>query len=466
MKEIICPSCSKAFKIDESSYLDILRQVKNEEFEKELANRIETNNEKNKNDLLVLETNLINKNNETIQELKNQILVLQESKKVDLDNKQKDIDILVSKLNLENNLALSKVEDENLKLKNKLESIDKDNELKLQAELSILKDEIASLKTKLNSSDKDKELEISKVKEKNLESITQKDLKIQKLESSISNLDDQHKIAIAHLKDDYSKALKEKSEEVEYYKDYKSRLSTKAIGESLEKYCENEFNNLRAAAFPTAYFEKDNEVKNNSKGDYIYRESVDGVEFISIMFEMKNEADTTATKHKNEDFFKELDKDRREKGCEYAILVSMLEADSDLYNKGIVDVQHRYPKMYVIRPQFFIPIITLLKNAALNSVQYKKQIQEAREKDVDVNKFQSDLLEFQDKFGKNYDLASRKFKKAIDEINKSINSLEKTRDELLSSEKNLRLANDKAQDLSIKKLTKNNPTMKAKFEEI
>ena len=238
------------------------------------------------------------------------------------------------------------------------------------------------------------------------------------------------------------------------------------VGESLEQYCENEFNKLRATAFPNAYFEKDNDARTGSKGDFIYRESADGVEFISIMFEMKNEMDTTATKHKNEDFFKELDKDRKEKGCEYAVLVSLLEADSELYNTGIVDVSYRYEKMYVVRPQFFIPLITLLRNAALNSLKYKTELAVIRNQNIDITHFEEDMNDFKEKFSRNYRLASEKFQKAIDEIDKTIDHLQKTKEALLSSENNLRLANNKAEELSIKRLTKNNPTMKQKFEEL
>ncbi len=269
------------------------------------------------------------------------------------------------------------------------------------------------------------------------------------------------------LKEKHENELKLKDEEIARYKDFKARQSTKMIGESLEQHCETEFNKLRATGFQNAYFEKDNDARTGSKGDFIYREcSPDGVEFISIMFEMKNEAETTATKHKNEDFFKELDKDRREKNCEYAVLVSMLEADSELYNTGIVDVSYRYEKMYVIRPQFFIPLITLLRNAALNSLKYKTELVAMRNQNIDITHFEEDLYDFKEKFSRNFRLASEKFQKAIEEIDKTIDHLQKTKDALLSSENNLRLANNKAEDLSIKRLTKNNPTMRQKFEEL
>ena len=269
------------------------------------------------------------------------------------------------------------------------------------------------------------------------------------------------------LKENYELKLKEKDTQIEFYKDLKAKMSTKMVGETLEQHCEIEFNKLRATGFQKAYFEKDNDAKTGSKGDYIYRESTEeGVEFISIMFEMKNEMDTTATKHKNEDFLKELDKDRQEKGCEYAVLVSLLEADNELYNCGIVDVSYKYPKMYVIRPQFFISMITLLRNAALNSVQYRKQLAEYKNQNIDISNFEAEMNDFKDKFGRNYQLASDKFRKAIEEIDKTIDHLQKTKDALLSSENNLRLANNKAQDLTVKRLTKNNPTMAQKFAEL
>ena len=269
------------------------------------------------------------------------------------------------------------------------------------------------------------------------------------------------------LKDQYENQLRFKDEEIERYKDFKAKLSTKMVGETLEQHCEIEFNRLRATGFQNAYFEKDNDAKSGSKGDYIFRDKdSEGGEFISIMFEMKNEMDTTSTKKKNEDFLKELDKDRREKNCEYAVLVSLLEPESELYNSGIVDVSHKYPKMYVIRPQFFIPIITLLRNAALNSLEYRKELALVKAQNIDVSNFEATMNDFKDKFSKNYELASRKFKTAIEEIDKTIDHLQKTKDALLSSENNLRLANNKAEDLSIKRLTKNNPTMQVKFAEV
>ena len=287
------------------------------------------------------------------------------------------------------------------------------------------------------------------------------------LTSQVENSKKESAIREQNIISTYEEKLKFKDEEIERYKDFKLRQSTKMVGESLEQHCEIEFNKLRATGFQNAYFEKDNDARTGSKGDYIYREAdEDGTEFISIMFEMKNEMDATATKKKNEDFFKELDKDRREKNCEYAVLVSMLESESELYNTGIVDVSYRYPKMYVIRPQFFIPIITLLRNAAQNSLEYRKELSVIKTQNIDISNFENDLNEFKDKFSRNYRLASEKFKKAIEEIDKTIDHLQKTKEALMSSENNLRLANNKAEDLSIKRLTRNNPTMAAKFAEL
>lgn len=297
--------------------------------------------------------------------------------------------------------------------------------------------------------------------------VQEKDAEILKLRNQLELAQSQSALKERSMKEQYEAELKLKNEEIDYYKDFKARQSTKMVGESLEQHCENEFNKLRATGFQNAYFEKDNDARTGSKGDFIYREkSQDGVEFISIMFEMKNEMDTTATKHKNEDFFKELDKDRKEKNCEYAVLVSLLEADNELYNTGIVDVSYRYEKMYVVRPQFFIPLITLLRNAALNSLKYRTELEVIKNQNIDITHFEDAMNEFKDKFSYNYNLASKKFRTAIEEIDKTIDHLQKTKDALLSSENNLRLANNKAEDLTIKRLTKNNPTMQQKFAEL
>lgn len=297
--------------------------------------------------------------------------------------------------------------------------------------------------------------------------LADKDKQIIMLQSQLQSAEQDKELQLKNRDEKYALELKNKNDQISYYKDLKARMSTKMVGETLEKHCENSFNQIRMAAFPNAYFEKDNDASGGSKGDYIFREkTADGIEFLSIMFEMKNENESTSTKHKNEDFFAKLDKDRQEKGCEYAVLVSMLEADSELYNTGIVDVSYKYPKMYVIRPQFFIAMITLLRNAAVNSIGYQRQLAEMKQQNIDITHFEEDLDTFKTKFGNNYRIASEKFGKAIDEIDKSINHLQKIKDALLASENNLRLANDKAQNLTVKKLTRKNPTMAQKFAEL
>lgn len=355
-------------------------------------------------------------------------------------------------------------------------SKEKENEialLKSQAVLEkerseqTLKQEIERLKTQVQSNEQANVAAVDKALAAQKNILFEKEKQILQLENRLKEAEKDSVLQVQNLKGNFDALLKAKDVEISFYKDLKSKISTKMVGETLEQHCEIEFNKLRSTAFPHAYFEKDNDARTGSKGDYIFRENTDeGIEFISIMFEMKNEMDTTSTKHKNEDFFKELDKDRQEKGCEYAVLVSLLESDSELYNSGIVDVSYRYPKMYVVRPQFFIPIITLLRNAALNSVQYRRQLAEYKEQNIDISKFEDDMNDFKERFGQNYQRASDKFKKAIEEIDKTIDHLQKTKEALLSSENNLRLANNKAQDLSVKRLTKNNPTMAKKFAEL
>ncbi len=355
-------------------------------------------------------------------------------------------------------------------------SKEKENEialLKSQAVLEkerseqTLKQEIERLKTQVQSNEQANVAAVDKALAAQKNILFEKEKQILQLENRLKEAEKDSVLQVQNLKGNFDALLKAKDVEISFYKDLKSKMSTKMVGETLEQHCEIEFNKLRSTAFPHAYFEKDNDARTGSKGDYIFRENTDeGIEFISIMFEMKNEMDTTSTKHKNEDFFKELDKDRQEKGCEYAVLVSLLESDSELYNSGIVDVSYRYPKMYVVRPQFFIPIITLLRNAALNSVQYRRQLAEYKEQNIDISKFEDDMNDFKERFGQNYQRASDKFKKAIEEIDKTIDHLQKTKEALLSSENNLRLANNKAQDLSVKRLTKNNPTMAKKFAEL
>ena len=431
MNDIICPHCSKAFKVDESGYADILKQVRDRDFEQQLNERLQLADNEKASALELAQEKAAGElqkaaaaKDSEIQALKAELGKVEEARKLAVAQ------------------ALTVVEKERDQLASDLRQTKEAGQAAL---------ELAELK-------RQKELQ---------ESSARKDAEIQRLNAKIEASETSQKLAEKSLKERYETQIQDRDDEIERLKDLKAKLSTKMIGETLEQHCETEFNQLRATAFPKAYFEKDNDAKSGSKGDYIFKDvDADGNEIVSIMFEMKNESDTTATKKKNEDFFKELDKDRNEKNCEYAILVSLLEPESELYNSGIVDVSHRYPKMYVIRPQFFIPMITLLRNAALNSLQYKAELALVKAQNIDVTNFEDKLESFKAGFARNYDLASRKFQTAINEIDKSIAHLQKTRDALTASDRQLRLANDKAQDVTIKKLTRGNPTMKAKFEEV
>ena len=455
MNEIKCPKCGEIFQVDEAGYAAIVKQVRDKEFNKELQNR-EKQFEDAKNSAVqvaVMEkekdlTDELNKKNDEIANLKLQIQTEQNEKQNVLKDVETQKNKEISELQHQNEIEINKIKEQ------------------LNSEIINKKEEIAELNNKISSFNKDKELEISKIKEDFNAKITEKEQKITDLSNKIVVSEKENQLNEQSIKEKYEIMLKHKDEEIEQYKDFKAKLSTKMLGETLEQHCEIAFNQVRQIGFQDAQFGKDNDIKTGSKGDYIYRDfDIDGQEYISIMFEMKNEADTTATKKKNEDFLKELDKDRREKKCEYAVLVSMLELDNDLYNSGIVDVSHKYGKMYVVRPQFFIPIITLLRNAARNSLGYKRELNIIRNQNFDVEKFKDEMNLFKEKFSKNYNLASKQFKTAIDEIDKSITHLQKIKDALLSSENNLRLANKKLEDLTIKKLTQNNPTMLAKFEE-
>ena len=422
MKEIKCPNCGKVFSVDESGYAAILNQVKNEEFDKEIKEREEAIKVKVLSDSLIQKQQLEKEKDQQISEL-NQII----------SNLKKDLDYIKE-------TTKNQTQQENEQKYNAL----KENYLKLENQLTELKNnkekEIQSLEAQLQQ--KDLENKFNLEKQMNL-----KNQEIDKLKNDISLNEKETELKVKTIQENFANKLKDKDEQIAFYKDLKTKMSTKLVGESLEQHCQIEFEKLRPTAFKNAYFEKDNDIKSGSKGDFIYRETnEEGIEIISIMFEMKNENETTATKHKNEDFFKELDKDRNEKKCEYAVLVSMLEADSELYNAGIVDVSHRYKKMYVVRPQCFIPIITLLRNAALNAVEYKKQLIIAQEQNLDISNFENNINEFKEKFGRNYRIASDKFQTAIEEIDKTITHLQKTKEALLSSENNLRLANDKAQE--------------------
>ena len=403
MQELRCPHCGEVFQVDETGYAQLARQVRDSEFDKELRRR------------------------------EQELLARQESE-----------------------LDLARLRQEQAYQKTLR---DKDEALAQSAR------EAERLRERLESSETEKKLAVAEAVQRQAQALSEGEKRILTLENELAARETESRLKEKSLQEQYEEKLKSKDEQIEYYKDFKARQSTKMIGESLEQHCLTQFNTLRMTAFPTAYFEKDNDARTGSKGDFIFRESDEsGTEFISIMFEMKNEADATATKHKNEDFFKELDKDRREKHCEYAVLVSLLEIDNELYNNGIVDVSYRYEKMYVVRPQFFIPIITLLRNAALHSLQYRRELEIVKNQQLDILHFEENMNAFKEGFGRNYRIASEKFRTAVDEIDKTILHLQKTKDALVSSENNLRLANNKAQDLTIKRLTRNNPTMKAAFE--
>lgn len=438
MNEIKCPHCQTVFTIDENSYADIVSQVRNKEFAEDVHKQLE----------------FAKKQFETEKALAKE----QEKRLYDEERANFEQKILSLELALKN----ADVKEE----KNVQEALhQKEKEFSaLQAELDQLKQQLQFKEVELSQ----KFQEDLHAKERTILELKQaKELQQKEQEVQQTAMKEKYELELRSKKDQFELELKAKDEAIAFYKDFKAKQSTKMVGESLEQHCEIEFNRLRMTAFPRAEFGKDNDAKTGSKGDYIYREyDENGIEILSIMFEMKNENDETTTKKKNEHFFKELDKDRHEKQCEYAILVSLLEADNELYNTGIVDVSYQYPKMYVVRPQFFIPIITLLRNAALNSLQYKQELAMMRDQHIDITHFEEDLETFKKGFARNYELASKKFQSAIDEIDKTIKSLEKTKAALLSSENNLRLANNKAEDLTVKKLVKNNPTMKQRFEEL
>lgn len=421
MRELKCSKCGNVFKVDEADYASIVNQVKNSEFEAEACKRIDELKAQQAAQAKVKEAEL--------SILKDKLASIEDKKKLEISQAVSDKDLEIARL--KNAIELQKSEQDKAVMAARE---------KMQEDITKKEHELAKLRSA-------KELEIAELRNQTTLSKSQSELE---------------KKAI---KEEYEAKLKIAQEQVDYYKDLKTKMSTKMIGETLEAHCSNVFNGQMRPLFPNAYFEKDNDASGGSKGDFIFRDYEEGTEYISIMFEMKNEADTTATKHKNEDFFKKLDEDRKKKNCEYAVLVSLLEQDNELYNNGIVDVSYKYPKMYVIRPQFFMPIITLLVNASKKSLEYRKELAIAKSQSLDITNFEEKLLEFKEKFGKNYELASRRFREAIKEIDKSIDALNKTKEALLSSENNLRLANDKAEELTIRKLTYKNPTMKALFDE-
>jgi len=438
MQEITCPHCGKAFKVDEAGYADIVKQVRGREFEAELHERLDIQAQKKQAEIELAEAKV--------------------AQKAEGESAKKDLEITQLKAELKSGDVAQK-----LAVREALIAVEKDRDelaVKLASEEAQRKADVERLKAEVESSELVKQLAVK-------EAVADVEKQRDELKSGVQKAELEKELLERSLKDKYETQLKDRDEAIERLRDMKAKLSSKMVGETLEQHCEIEFNRIRAMAFPRAYFEKDNDAKTGSKGDYIFREADEaGTDFISIMFEMKNEHDQTATKKKNEDFLKELDKDRKEKECEYAILVSLLEPDSELYNDGIVDVSHRYSKMYVIRPQFFLPMITLLRNGALNSLSYKAELAQVRERNVDITNFEDELESFKTGFARNYDLASKKFKTAIDEIDKTIDHLQKTKEALLGSENNLRLANNKADDLTIKKLTKGNPTMAVQFAEL
>ena len=449
MHDIICPHCSKAFKVDEAGYADILKQVRDRDFEQQLNKRLALADQDKRN---AIELAMAKKQNE-LQELEAQLrsrdVQQQLAVKQAVTASEKQRDLLATELQQLRDTTATAAQVAEGRFAKEIQTItlQKEGELRdLRARL-----DAAGIQTKLAVS----------------EALTGVEKERDQLRSELDQNALKHQLASQSMKERYEIQIHDRDQAIERLRDMKARLSTKMVGETLEQHCETEFNRIRAAAFPRAYFEKDNDARTGSKGDYIFRDCDEANnEIVSIMFEMKNESDTTATKKKNDDFLKELNKDRNEKQCEYAVLVSLLEPESELYNSGIVDVSHRFPKTYVIRPQFFIPFITLLRNAALKSLEVKAELALVKAQNIDVTNFENDLESFKNAFSRNYDLASRRFQTAIDEIDKSIDHLQKTKDALMGADRNLRLANDKAQDVTVKKLTRRNPTMAAKFSEL
>ncbi len=450
MQEIRCPHCGEVFQVDASGYAQIAQQVRDEEFQKELDRRVKELAERQADQLKYAQ----------VQQEKEHDAALAR-KEAELAEREQTIAQLKAQISgseTEKKLAVSEAVRE--KEQEQESTVRRKNE-----ELAKKEQEIQQLKARLAGSETEKKLAVAEAVQEKEQALAAGEKEILTLKNQLSSQQAESQLKEKSLQDQFAARLKDKDEQIEYYKDFKARQSTKMIGESLEQHCLTQFNTLRMTAFPTAYFEKDNDARTGSKGDFIFRESsADGVEFISIMFEMKNEADATATKHKNEDFFKELDKDRREKHCEYAVLVSLLEIDNEFYNNGIVDVSYKYEKMYVVRPQFFIPIVTLLRNAALNTLKYRQELQVVKNQQLDILHFEENMNAFKEGFARNYRIASERFRTAIDEIDKTISHLQKTKEALLSSENNLRLANNKAEDLSLKKLVKNAPSVKALFD--
>ena len=444
MQEINCPNCGKVFQIDEADYAKLVSQVRDKEFSKEMEFRVQHYEEEKRNAIDLAKSEEERRHAEALSRTKEELNREIASKDTELAQLRAQI----QQFEMEKTMAVRNAEEAK------------------DAAIQKKEMEIAELIARQSNWENEKKLAISEAEKQRIEAIGIKEREIAELKAQREHDAIASRMEQDNIKNRYEAQLKAKDEEVQFYKDFKAKQSTKMIGESLERFCEDEFNKIRAAGFPNAYFEKDNDASSGTKGDYIFREAdEDGIEIVSIMFEMKNEADETATKHKNENFFEKLDKDRKEKKCEYAVLVSMLESDSEYYNTGIVDVSHRFEKMYVIRPQFFIPVITMLRNASMKSLEAKKELALVQAQNIDITNFEKNMETFKEGFAKNYRIAGDKFAKAIDEIDKTIDLLQKVKENLIGSERNLRLANDKAQDLTIRKLTWNNPTMKQKFEE-
>lgn len=461
MAELKCPNCGKVFSVDESDYIKILNQVKGEEFQREIDRRL---GELKKQNEVEREASAA-KAEKNFQEQLAQKDIELSRKDAEVQRLGEQVKSVAQQKQIEYSQQLSVQKEEIAKLREQLASLGNAKDMEFNAALTNKEKEILELKSQIARSGDERRIALMQEQQKAEEKIRSKETQIFELRGLIEQEKSRAELREKGIKEQYDFQLKQKQDEVNYYKDLKAKMSTKMIGETLEIHCSTEFNRVRTSMYPNAYFEKDNDAKGGSKGDFIFRDSIDGIEYISIMFEMKNEMDETATKHRNEDFFAKLDKDRREKNCEYAVLVSLLEPDSELYNEGIVDVSYRYPKMYVVRPQFFMAIISLLSQASKKSIGYRRELELARSQSIDVTNFENQLNDFRLRFSKNYDLASRKFQAAIEEIDKTIDHLMKTKDNLLSSINNLRLANDKAEALTVKKLTRGNPTMKKAFDD-
>ncbi len=448
MQEIKCPKCGEIFQVDESGYAEIVRQVRDKEFRQELERRETELTEKKDSELLLVRAEQERKLEARLVEEKEAASKRELAQKEEAAERERSLREAAEKREREQREEAEK----------------REREQREAAERS--RQELTELRAELDRAQQAQELAVIRAVQEQEKQLADSRAETDRLRAELELQEQRSKLSENNLIERQRDELRVRDEEIERLKDFKARQSTKMVGESLEQHCLTQFNSVRMMSFPNAYFEKDNDARTGSKGDFIFRESADGVEFISIMFEMKNETDTTSTKHKNEDFFKELDKDRCEKKCEYAVLVSLLESDSELYNGGIVDVSYRYPKMFVIRPQFFLPLISLLRNAALSSLSYRRELSIIRDRECDLTNFEDNINAFKDAFARNYRIASDRFKTAIEEIDKTILHLQKTKDALLSSENNLRLANNKADDLSIKRLTRNAPTVRAMFDDI